>query len=304
MKSILCIGLTPAVQELREFKSFRLGEVNRSKAIHRSPAGKATNLARVLRQLGGKPLLLGFVGGETGRLITTNLRREGVPEKFVRTNQPTRLCTTLFDHATGTITELVEEAQLPTRASWQNFFRTLDRNLAQARYVVIAGALMPGASPEIYRDIARRGVPVIIDSQREPLLSVLEYQPLIAKLNLHELKNTFGPKMKIFSGARELVRRGAQNVVVTNGAAGAWLVTGERVWHYEPPRITPVNPTGSGDVMLAGICRQLEQGKALPEAVRYGVACGTANTLTLITGAARLPDVRRIFRQVKIRIQS
>ena len=302
MKSILCIGLTPAVQELREFKSFQLGEVNRSIAIHRSPAGKATNLARVLRQLGGKPLLLGFVGGETGRFITTNLHRESVPEKMVRTNQPTRICTTLFDHATGTITELVEEAQLPTRAAWQNFFRTLDRNLAKARYVVIAGALMPGASPEIYREIARRGVPVIIDSQREPLLGVLEFRPLIAKLNVHELKNTLG-KVEILAGARELVRRGAQNIVVTNGAAGAWLVTGKEVWRYQPPRITPVNPTGSGDVMLAGICRKLEQGIAMPEAVRYGVACGTANALTLITGAVRLPDVQRIFRQVKMRIQ-
>ena len=302
MKSILCIGLTPAVQEWREFNSCQLGEVNRSRAIHRSPAGKATNLARVLRQLGGKPLLLGFVGGETGRFITTNLRRESVPEKMVRTNQPTRICTTLFDHATGTITELVEEAQLPTRAAWQNFFRTLDRNLAKARYVVIAGALMPGASPEIYREIARRGVPVIIDSQREPLLGVLEFRPLIAKLNVHELKNTLG-KVEILAGARELVRRGAQNIVVTNGAAGAWLVTGKEVWHYQPPRIASVNPTGSGDVMLAGICRKLEQGIAMPEAVRYGVACGTANALTLITGAVRLPDVQRIFRQVKMRIQ-
>jgi len=305
MKFTLCIGLTPALQELREFKSFQLGEVNRSPAIHRSVAGKGPNVARVLRQLGGHPLLLGFVGGETGRFITTNLRREGVPEKLIRTNQPTRICTTLFDHATGTITELVEEAQLPARAAWQQFSRTLDRSLANARSAVIAGALMPGASPEIYRDIARRGVPVIIDSQRAPLLGVLEFRPLIAKLNVHELENTLGRKFRtekqILSGARELIVAGAQHVVVTNGAAGAWLVTGEQIWHYRPPHITPVNPIGSGDAMTAGICRKLEQGTVMPEAVRYGVACGTANALTLIAGTVRLPDVRRLFRQVVIR---
>ena len=302
MKSTLCIGLTPALQELREFKSFQLGEVNRSPAIHRSVAGKGPNVARVLRQIGGQPLLLGFIGGETGRFITTNLRREGVAEKLVRTNQPTRICTTLFDHATGTITELVEEAQLPPRAAWQQFFRTLDRSLTRANYAVIAGALMPGASPEIYRDIARRGVPVIIDSQRAPLLGVLEFRPLIAKLNVHELENTLGRKYKteqqILAGARELIAAGAQHVVVTHGAAGAWLVTGEQVWHYQPPRITPVNPIGSGDAVTAGICRQLEQGEAMPEAVRYGVACGAANALTLIAGTVRLPDVRQLFRQI------
>jgi len=305
MKSILCIGLTPALQELREFKSFRLGEVNRSPAIHRSAAGKGPNVARVLRQLGGQPLLLGFVGGETGRFITTSLCREGVREKLVRTNQPTRICTTLFDHATGTITELVEEAQLPARAAWQKFFHTLNCSLVRARYAVIAGALMPGASPEIYRDIARCGVPIIIDSQRAPLLGVLEFQPFIAKLNVHELENTLARKFptekRILAGARELIAAGAQHVIVTHGAAGAWLVTADEAWHYQPPRIQPVNPIGSGDAVTAGICRQLERGRELPEAVRYGVACGAANALTLIAGTVKLPDVRRLFRQVVVR---
>ena len=304
MKSILCIGLTPAVQELREFKSFQLGAVNRSPAIHRSVAGKGPNVARVLRQLGGRPLLLGFVGGETGRFITTNLRREGVPEKLVRTNQSTRICTTLLDHATGTITELVEEARLPARPAWQQFTRTLNRSIHQAQYVVIAGALMPGAAPQIYRDIARRSVPVIIDSQREALLGVLEFRPLIAKLNVHEMENTLGRKFanekQILVGARKLIAAGAQHVVVTHGAAGAWLVTPAQAWHYRPPRLQPVNPIGSGDAVTAGICRQLEQGMELTEAVRYGVACGAANALTLIAGTVELPAVRRLFRQVTV----
>ncbi|MEI6085793.1 MAG: PfkB family carbohydrate kinase [Verrucomicrobiota bacterium] len=295
-KHTLCIGMTPAVQELREFKKLELGEVNRSPAIHRSVAGKGPNVARVLRQIGGKPLLLGFVGSD---FITTNLRREGVVEKLIRTKQPTRVCTTLMDHATGAITELVEEAGMPSASAWRQFFATFRRSLPQARFVVIAGALMPGASPEIYRKIARGGVPVIIDSQREPLLGVLEYRPFIVKLNVHELENTLG-KVEIIAGARELIRRGAQNVVVTDGARGAWLVTGNAVWHYRPPRIKPVNPIGSGDAMTAGICRALERGADLPDAVRYGIGCGTANALTLIAGTVRLKDVRRLVGQVGV----
>jgi len=308
VKSTLCIGLTPALQELREFKAFKLGEVNRSPAIHRSVAGKGPNVARVLRQIGGHPFLLGFVGGDTGWFIREKLRRESVVGDLTQTHQPTRICTTLMDHATGTITELVEEATDPGRTAWLEFYATLKREIANARYVVIAGALMPGASPEIYRDIAKRGVPVIIDSQRAPLLGVLEFRPLIAKLNVHELENTLGKQFRtekqILAGARELISAGAQHVVVTHGAAGAWLVTGEQVWHCQPPRIKPVNPIGSGDAVTAGICRQLEQGKSLPEAVRYGVACGAANALTLIAGTVRLPDVRRLFRQVVVRHKS
>ena len=308
MKFTLCIGLTPAVQELREFDSFTLGAVNRSPAIHRSVAGKGPNVARVLRQLGGHPLLLGFVGGATGQFITANLRREGVAEKLVRTAQPTRICTTLLDHATGTITELVEEAQLPTRAEWRKFQQTLDRQLPRAWTVVIAGALIPGANPAIYRDIARRGGRVIIDSQRAPLLGALEYRPLLAKLNVHELENTLGrscaTESQILAGARRLLAAGARQVVVTDGAAGAWLVAPGAVWQYRPPRLTPVNPIGSGDAMTAGIVRALERGADLVEAVRYGVACGAANAVTLIAGTVRMPDVRRFFRQTVVRQKS
>jgi tagatose 6-phosphate kinase len=300
MKYTLCIGMTPAIQELREFKKLTLGEVNRSPAIHRTVAGKGANVARVLRQVGGRPLLLGFVGSD---FITENLRREGVPERMVRTKAPTRVCTTLMDHATGTITELVEEAKMPTAVEWRQFFATFQRSLAHARYVVIAGALMPGASPEVYRKIARCGVPIIIDSQREPLLGVLEFKPFIAKLNVHELANTLG-KVEIIAGARELIRRGAQNVIVTDGARGAWLVTENASWHYQPPRIKPVNPIGSGDALTAGICRALERGDDLPEAIRYGMACGTANALTLIAGTVHRQDVSRLRRRVDCRCLS
>lgn len=303
MKNTLCIGLTPTVQELREFKTFQLGEVNRSPAVHRSAAGKGANVARVLRQLGGQPLLLGFVGGATGEFFTANLRREGVPEQLIRTRQPTRVCTTLLDHATGTTTELVEEAPLPGAAAWRQFFTTFRRSLPRARYVVIAGALMPGALPEIYRKLAKCDVPVIIDSQRAPLLGVLDFKPFIAKLNVHELANTLG-KGAIVAGARELIRRGAQNVIVTHGAEGAWLVTGDGVWQYRPPRIQPVNPIGSGDAVTAGICRALERGADLREAVRFGVACGTANALTLIAGTVRRADVSRLVRRVGCRCLS
>jgi 1-phosphofructokinase family hexose kinase len=297
MKYTLCIGVTPAVQELREFKKLTLGEVNRSPAIHRTVAGKGANVARVLRQVGGKPLLLGFVGSD---FITDNLRREGVPERMVRTKAPTRVCTTLMDHATGTITELVEEAALPTASEWRQFFATFRRCLPQARYVVIAGALMPGASPESYRKIAKCDVPVIIDSQRAPLLGVLEYRPFIVKLNVHELKNTLG-RVDVAAGAWELLKRGAQNVVVTDGAKGAWLVTKDMFWCYEPPKISVVNPIGSGDAMTAGIVRSLERGEDLPRAVCYGVACGAANALTLIAGTVKLPDVERFIRHAKFR---
>jgi tagatose 6-phosphate kinase len=305
MRTTLCVGLTPALQELREFARFRLGEVNRAAAILRSAAGKGVNVARVLRQLGGRPLLLGFAGGDTGRFVRACLRRARVAERLTPTRAATRVCTTILDRATGTATELVEEAALPTEREWRLFFAAVERARRQAHRMVIAGALMPGARPDVYRRLAETGLPLIIDAQMEPLLLALLSRPLVAKLNVQEMENTLRHRCAepraILAGARELLARGARHVVVTDGPKGAWLVGPEGAWHCRPPRVAAVNPVGSGDAMTAGICRGLDQRRPLPEAVRLGLACGAANALTRAAGDVVPADVRRIEPLVRVR---
>ncbi len=304
----LCIGMTPAFQELLEFDSIQLGEVNRSRAVHRSAAGKGVNVARVLRQLGGRPMLLGFIGGDTGRHIAASLRRDGIREQLVRTAQPTRICRTLIDHFTDAVTELVEEGLMPGAWAWTRFYSAVRRNIPATRLMVIAGALMPGADPAVYSRLAAYGVPFLIDSRREPLMATLPYHPIIAKLNVRELEDTIGRRCAteraVLAGARFLLKRGAQHVVVTHGAHGAWLIGSEGAWHYRPPRLNAVNPIGSGDAFTAGICRGLERGQPVIDAVRLGVACGAANALTLLAGHVLRADVERLLRLVRIRAVS
>jgi tagatose 6-phosphate kinase len=168
--------------------------------------------------------------------------------------------------------------------------------------VVIAGALMPGVPKTTYRELARRararGVPVVIDSQRTPLLKTLPHRPLLAKLNVHELESTLGRRLpgekQIIAGARRLIERGAQQVVVTHGAKGAWLVLPDRVWRFRPPRIRALNPIGSGDAVTAGIASGIAEGRDILAVMRLGMACGVANALTLMPGMVELRVVRRL----------
>jgi fructose-1-phosphate kinase PfkB-like protein len=77
-KIVLCVGLTPAWQEIMEFAELRPGEVNRTIKRACCAAGKGPNVARALKTLGGVPLLLGFAGGHTSRPFAADLRRAGV----------------------------------------------------------------------------------------------------------------------------------------------------------------------------------------------------------------------------------
>jgi sugar/nucleoside kinase (ribokinase family) len=47
------------------------------------------------------------------------------------------------------------------------------------------------------------------------------------------------------------------------------------------PSITEVNPTGSGDLLLAGLAVGIERGQRPAEALVLGAACGTAGATHL-----------------------
>lgn len=271
---ILCVGVTPAWQRTIEFDRLRVGEVNRATRVTLTASGKGTNVARVLRTLGSDVVLAGFADADFARALP-GIKCAFVPGTRIRT------CQTLV---AGEVTELVEEAAPISPAQWRAFFARFQKLVAGARLVVISGKLPPRAPVDVYEKLVRCGVPVIIDSQGEPLVRAVKAGVLLAKLNEEELAATPG-------------LRGAPNLVVTAGAKGARFGG----WTFRPPRIKMLNPVGSGDAMTAGIAHALAAGQSVVEAVRLGVACGAANALTLTPGTVSRRDVRSICLRVAVK---
>ena len=63
------------------------------------------------------------------------------------------------------------------------------------------------------------------------------------------------------------------------------LVSGEGSWHAAAPAVETASAVASGDSFLAGVVAASTSGRSLPDALRWGVAAGTANALA--TGGAR-----------------
>ena len=112
----------------------------------------------------------------------------------------------------------------------------------------------------------------------------------------HGLPDRNGPR----AGRREVAARHHTRVVVSLGADGAIAVDQDGAWHVRPPHVVIQSAVGSGDSMLAGITWGLVRGLTFPEAVRYGVAAGTANALTLGAGVFTLTDVETILAGVDV----
>ena len=308
MKSVLCLGLTPALQRTLLFDRLEVDEVNRARQVVESAAGKALNTARALVTLGTPADTAGFNGGQTGRRVQALLKTDGVGSALTPMAAETRSCSTLIDRAAGTVTELVEEAPEPGAAAVERF---IGRNLSRTRrasMLVISGTLPPFAGDDFYVRFVRAahdaGVPVVIDSHRAALVRVLAERPFLAKLNVRELEATLGRRTgterAVLRGMRELLGMGAQNVFVTQGGRASYLLAADGAWRFAPPDLREkVNPIGSGDCTTAGVVHALLQGKRLADAVRYGLAGGSANAESLTPADFAPGRVRALARGVK-----
>ncbi|CJE48705.1 fructose-1-phosphate kinase [Streptococcus pneumoniae] len=128
------------------------------------------------------------------------------------------------------------------------------------------------------------GAQVVCDFEGQTLIDSLDYQPLLVKPNNHELGAIFGVKLEsldeIEKYARELLAKGAQNVIISMAGDGALLVTSEGAYFAKPIKGTVKNSVGAGDSMVAGFTGEFVKSKDAVEAFKWGVACGTATTFS------------------------
>ena len=81
--------------------------------------------------------------------------------------------------------------------------------------------------------------------------------------------------------ARQLQREGARNVLVTMGGSGAFLLTEDQRLYSATACIGQVrNTVGAGDSLIAGFLTGLKRTNDFCEALRLGVAAGSATAFS------------------------
>jgi ribokinase len=75
--------------------------------------------------------------------------------------------------------------------------------------------------------------------------------------------------------ARDLIRLGVKQVVMTLGENGALVVTSSSSRHIPAPHMSAVDTTGAGDAFNAGLATALASGAGLEDAVRFAVVAGS-----------------------------
>ncbi len=279
---ILSAGLTPAWQQILSFDQFQPSEVNRAKQAQWCASGKVINVGMGLATLGANGETLCLIGGKTGEAIREEFAARNIPARWIESNTPTRICTTILDQHTGQTTELVENSAPVSAQELANFERAFEEEAHNAKWVVLSGSLPQGVPATWYRDRMKqcRGR-VILDIRGAELVAALDQQPFLIKPNHAELAKTVERELpteaETLTAMRELNQRGADWVVITQGA-GPVLAThqGEsyRLW---PPVLPVVNPIGCGDSFAAGLAWGFSEGLTAGECLVRGVAAAAEN---------------------------
>lgn len=272
-----------------------------------SAGGKGVNVARALRNLGAPVLAAGIAGGETGNFLQRSLRKENIPVVFLGVQGPTRLNVTVLGSRLGGGTRVIQEGPRLTPKEIRHFEIEYRRWLRRSRWVVLCGRNAVGAPVDWYArliHLARKeGVPAAVDTSGAALAAALKARPFLIKPNLEEAEAVVHRRLNSLARIKEALRhfhsRGVRVVLLSLGARGAVASDGKDFWRARPPRVRVVNDVGCGDALLAGFLSAFEK-RSLAEALRRGVACGTANALGSTPGAIHLNGVSRFERRVTV----
>jgi 1-phosphofructokinase family hexose kinase len=293
---ILAAGLTPAWQQILSFDQFQPGEVNRAHEVHWCASGKVLNVAIAGHSLGEQIRTLSMIGGRGGEEIQREFAAAEIDARWIETETPTRVCTTILDKSTGVTTELVEESGVPTEQALADFEAAYAEESQDAGIVVLSGSLPPGVPTDFYHRLLQQTTcRVVLDIRGPELLEALACRPFLVKPNREELGKTFDRDLSndddAAAAVRQTIELGADWVVLTDGSRPTFIGFDGGLFRASPPEdLNVVNPIGCGDCLAAGIAVALEGGRTPLDAIRFGMGAAIDNLGQLLP--ARLDRAR------------
>ena len=277
---VLVVSTNPAVDVEWRVERLLPEEKNEVLAERRWPGGKGINVARWLRVLGEDPELILLIGGETGSELVRGLLQEKISHHAVRITQANRANVVVTTRAQG---------QFRLNPTWpvlqpmevRGLSDAVRRRLKRCARVVLSGALVRGAPPDLYAQWVQEGGTVgsrvFLDCDGEAFQLGIKARPFLVKPNLHELEQWAGDGLPDFrrqeQAARALAAVTGGWVLVSLGSEGAFLVGAGRkaLWQRAAMKVPVRNTVGAGDAMLAGVAHACALGGSPARWLRSGI---------------------------------
>ncbi len=282
-------------------------DTNRVENPFLSAGGKGVNAARVIARFCEDSYLALPLGGCTGRCVKELLEREGVSQIIVEISGETRVNTILEQKAKGKHILIAAKGAPLSEEELEKLKKAVCKSY-EPSVLILGGSVPPGLRETFYGEIVENfngtKTRTIVDADGELLQKAVEKKPYAIKPNKYELERLVGHPLfglnEVVEAARKVKDSGVEVVIVSLGEYGAICVCSEGTYRIVPPKVTVKNTVGAGDSLVGGFAYAIYSGKNEVEAVRFGVACGTATVMEEGTKLCQPERVEKLLSQVKV----
>lgn len=305
---ILTVTLNPAIDLNISADQLVFEDRANILATHETSGGRGINASRVIHAFGAKTLAITLSGGESRQQFETLTKAYGFRTEFVHIHNAVRRNLSITDRQ-GLTVKLNERGPEISAAEAAAVEDTVRKHLARAKWLLLCGSLPPGAPPNFYARLVEaakvNSVPVLLDTDSDALALSMDARPTAITPNQSEAERLLGrallTRAHFIEAARRMRQMGAESVILSLGARGAVGATDKETIEVVPPRVDAVCPIGAGDALAAAYAWARVKGKSFADAVRWGVAAGTASAMLPGISYASSEQTKNVYRRVEVR---
>lgn len=295
--------MNPAIDLYVELDELKPDTVNRTRDEDYQPNGKGVNVSIMLKRLGIESTALGFIAGFSGQYIKDSLQELGIQTDFVEVEGITRI--NVFVNSSEEY-KIVNQGPAVQQHEQQAFLNKI-KEIPAGSTLIVSGSLPKGVSDSIVVEIARvcrnQHIRFVLDTSAKAVMDILPYRPFLLKPNEEETAELFNKthplsETELIECGQELIRRGAENVVISRGKDGALYFSNESLVKATSPQGQVVNTACSGDAMLAAFLGKSLQKHSIEEALAHAVSTGASTAFS--KGLSDLTDIPVLLEQVTI----
>ncbi len=305
---ILTLTVNPALDRITTVDRLVFEDRAYIESTTEAAGGRGINAARLLTSFGASAIAITISGREVGRKFEERLAADTFRKEIVKIRNNIRTNLTISDRQ-GLSIKLNERGPVLSNLEQERLFKATEKLLPKASWLMLCGSLPPSMDDHFYTRLieaaAQHGVETLLDTDGDALLHALEAHPTIVKPNQSEaerlLNTALITRSQLIDAVQQIKKLGAKSVVLSLGSRGAIAATSsEGVLEVMPPVVDARCPIGAGDAMAASIVWSLNKGDSLSEALRWGVAAGTASALLPGIELANLDQTKAIYPQTTI----
>ena len=305
---IVTLTINPAID--RTISVDRLAFEDRAyiNSSRESAGGRGINASCVIHSFGEETHAVLTSGGATGKRLEGHIGCSGFSYTIVPVAQDIRTNLTITDRH-GLTVKLNEKGPELTRAEVARVERVVRELLEKASWLMVCGSVARGVPTSLYAKLIamarEKKVKTLLDASGEELREGIEARPTVVTPNRHEAEELLGRTLLTrthqVDAAAQIRSMGAESVVLSLGSRGAIGAFREGLFEALPPRVDALCPIGAGDAMVAGFVWAMRRKSKNADAMRWGVAAGTASAQLPGMALATMAQTQVIYQQVEVR---